>query len=487
MKQLRVLTFVVILVLLAGCSQAAPEQTAEPTLELQPCRLEGGREARCGTLTVFEDRAAATGRTIDLNIAVIPTTGSESEADPLFLLAGGPGQAATEAYLPALGYFSDILDTRDIVLVDQRGTGKSNPLACENLEDESLPADLPDEAVVALMDQCRAALEANANLALYTTDLATADLDDVRAALGYDRINLYGASYGSRAALDYMRRYPDRVRTAVLDAVAGPELVLFDQMPVDGQRSLDMLFTRCEAEEDCRTAFPNLAEEYQTILDRLATAQPITVTNPLTNEPIDMQLTGERLSQYVFNTLYSAELQSLLPLLIHQAHETEDYTALIVQGFTVSDSAAIFPGLLYAVACSEDVPLIDLEASRALQSQTDFAPFADRAAAICHSWPTAEISPDFRDPVVSDVPTLLLSGDADPVTPPAYAADVAETLANSRHLIIPGYGHGVIAVGCMPSVVARFIESGTVDELDTDCLDEIKPPPFFTSFTGPNP
>jgi pimeloyl-ACP methyl ester carboxylesterase len=486
MKHRFALFILALLLVAAGCGQA-DSPALEPTLELTPCRLDGGRDARCGTLTVFEDRAAGAGRTIDLGIAVIPATGSEPAADPLFLLAGGPGQAAIEAFGPVVGLFSDVLEERDIVLVDQRGTGQSNPLACENLDDESLPADLPDEQVVMLMDDCRRTLEQNADLSLYTTDLAMQDLDDVRAALGYEQINLYGASYGTRAALEYMRRFPDRVRTAVLDAVAGPELLLFDQMPVDGQRALDLLLERCAAEDDCRAAFPDVAAEYAALLDRLDTPERITVPHPLTNEPIELTLTRERLSQYVFNILYSAEFQSLLPLLIHQAYATGDFAPLVVQAVAINDSTGLYPGLLYAVACSEDVPLIDLEASRARQEATDFAPFADRAAAICDTWPQAAVAPDFRDPLVSDIPTLLLSGDADPVTPPAYAAQVAETLSNSRHLILPGWGHGVITAGCMPSVVARFISSGDAADLNTSCLDELRPPPFFTSFTGPEP
>lgn len=489
MKQFYTLLLLITLTLLAACggTDAATTAIGEPTLPLEPCRLDGGRDARCGTLTVFEDRAAGTGRTIDLAIAVVPATGSEPEPDPLFLLAGGPGQSALEAYGPAIGLFDDVLEERDIVLVDQRGTGGSNPLACPNLEDESLPADLPDEDVVDLLEACRAELAQNSDLALYTTDLAMADLDEVRAGLGYEQINLYGASYGTRAALAYMRRFPDRVRTAVLDSVAGPDLILFDQMPADGQRALELVFERCAADPACAAAFPDLRAEYQALLDRLDAPEPIRVADPLTNEPIELALTRDRFSQYIFNILYSAEFQSLLPLLIHQAHETGDFTPLIVQAVAVNEGAGLYPGLLYAVACAEDVPLIDLPASQARQQATDFAPFADRAVAVCDTWPRPAIAADFRDPVVSDVPVLLLSGEADPVTPPAYAAAVAETLSNSRHLVLPGYGHSVLTAGCMPQVIARFIRSGSVADLDTACLDELRPPPFFTSFTGPEP
>ena len=221
--------------LVVACSSGGQDQGRNPTIPLEACRLTGGVNALCGELLVYEDRAAAAGRQLPLNIAVLPATGSSNvvEDDPLFLLAGGPGQAAVEAYASAIYLFADVNRTRDIVLVDQRGTGESNGLNCEVLEDETLPADLPDEEQIALLEQCRADLSARADLSLYTTDTFVADLDDVRAALDYDIINLYGASYGTRAAQTYLRRFPERVRSVVLDAVVWQELVLFLKIPRD--------------------------------------------------------------------------------------------------------------------------------------------------------------------------------------------------------------------------------------------------------------
>ena len=475
--------------LLVACSSGGQDAGRSPTIPLEACRLTGGVNAQCGELLVYEDRAAAAGRQIPLNIAVLPATGSSNviEDDPLFLLAGGPGQAATEAYAPAAFLFADVNRTRDIVLVDQRGTGESNGLNCDALEDETLPADLPDEAQIALLDQCRADLSARADLSLYTTDAFVADLDDVRAALDYDTINLYGASYGTRAALTYVRRFPERVRTVVLDAVAGPELVLFLQMPRDGQRSLNLLFDRCAADTACNEAFPNFRAEYEAVLARLETPQPITVADPLSNEPLDFALDRDFLSQLVFNSLYSPEFQGLLPLLVHHAHETGNYAPLVVQGLAIASSVGLYPGLLYAVTCSEDAPLIDTAAAASIQAETSFGDFSERFAAICATWPRAGIAADFRAPLTSDTPALLLSGAADPVTPPEYAEQVAAGLSNSRHIIIPGFGHGVIGVGCMPKVVAEFIRTADPTALDTTCLDELQPPPFFVSFAGPTP
>lgn len=483
------LALVCLLFLFTACSGGDNNGATEPTIPLTDCRLDSGASAKCGTLTVFENRAAAGGRTIDLDIAVFPATGSSSErqSDPLFLLAGGPGQAATEAYGSALYLFQDVNRLRDIVLIDQRGTGDSNGLACDNLADEELPTDLPDEAVVGLLDDCREALADQADLTQYTTEAFIQDLDDVRAALGYDRINLYGVSYGTRAAQAYMRRYPERVRSAVLDAVVGPDQVLYLQMPRDAQRSLDSLFARCETDPACHQQFPAVRREYSELLARLDQPVPISVAHPLTNEPFEIELTRDRLGQFVFNILYSADLQSMLPLLIHNAYETGDYAPLVVQGLAVAQSTGLYLGLLYAVICSEDAPLIDAGAAAGYQAGTSFPLFAERFTAICENWPRATVEPGFRDPLASDIPTLLLSGSADPITPPVYADAVAEGLSNDRHLILPGYGHGAIGAGCMPKIVAEFIRTGNPAAPDTACLGELQPPPFFTSFAGPEP
>lgn len=477
---------VLFLLFFTGC---AGEDTAvtEPTIELTPCTLDGGRRAECAQLTVPENHDTPDGRTLDLNIVVVPSTNGDPEPDPLVLLAGGPGQSATDAFPPVLGLFGDVLSQRDIILVDQRGTGDSAPLSCPALEDESLPADLPDEAFIDLLESCRQDLSAARDLTQYTTEDAVADLDAVREALGYSQLNLYGASYGTRLAQAYMQRHPDRVRSAVLEAVVGPDLVLFQDMPRDGQRALDDLFARCAADPACNEAFPDLPDEFAAILERLEEPLAITVANPLNNEPIELTLTRDLFAQLIFNILYSTEFQSLLPLLIHNAYESEAYGPLVSQALAVSESAGLELALLYAVTCSEDAPLVDLDTARAIQEATDMALSAERFLAICETWPRADVPPDLRQPLQSDTPVLLLSGDADPVTPPSYAEAVAGNLPNSIHLVLPGHGHTVLTAGCLPSLLARFVAAGSVAEIDTSCVAEIEPPPFFTSFAGPRP
>lgn len=469
---------------LLGCAGASSDDNR--TVALEPCRLAGGVDALCGTVSVPADYSQPDGEQIELAVALLEATGSTPETDPLFLLAGGPGQAGSDVFPFLLGQFEQVNRSRDLVVVDQRGTGKSGALTCDNLNEEDV-LDVSDEAVVALMDECRRDLEQRFDLTQYTTASAAADLDRIRAALGYDQINLYGISYGTRLAQEYMRRHPERVRSVVLDSVTSPGLVLFRDMPADAQRALDLLLERCAADEACGSEFPDLEAEFQEILARLETPQTIEIIHPRTNEALTLTVDRHLLTQFIFNIMYSTELQTLLPLLIHEAYETDDYGPLLAQGLIVSESAGTLPGLLYAVTCSEDAPLIDLELAAEIQAATDFGPMAGRFLDICAGWPRAQLSADFRDPLQSDIPTLMLSGETDPVTPPHYAAEVAAGLPNSLHLTAPGHGHGVLGAGCLPRVVARFVAAGSTEGLDVACLDELQPPPFFLNFAGSAP
>ncbi|MGQ0604214.1 MAG: alpha/beta hydrolase [Anaerolineales bacterium] len=472
------LTFLALAFSLSACATATSTQPAV-TLQLNDCVLARGLKAQCGTLDVPEDRAAPDGRRLALNVAVVPAVSRNPSADPLFLLAGGPGQAAIEAFPAAFFAFEAINQDRAIVLVDQRGTGESNPLRCFAPDDERL---LDEAAAIAELKQCPAKL--NADLRHYTTEIAMQDLDAVRAALGYEQINLYGASYGTRAALAYLRLYPERVRSVILDAVVSADFMLFLSASQDGQRALDLLFARCDAEADCHTAFPNLRAEFAEVLQRLDAESPaITLPDPVTGEPVSFTLTRRMFTSTIFSSLYSPEFVALLPLGIHTAFAQNDFAPLLTQA--ISLDAGLYDGMFYAVACAEDAPfLVDVAASATNET------FGDQTTAlreVCASWPQGGVTDAFRQPVRSDVPVLLLSGEADPITPPQYANEVASTLPNSLHLIAPGMGHGIFIRGCVDRIARDFIASGSVKELDTVCVQNIEPPPFFVSFTGPRP
>ena len=472
------------LTLLASCSPRNLTPVPENSLTLKDCALASPTgdqvDARCGTLSVPEDRANPAGRKIDLHVAVIPAIKREPEPDALFLLAGGPGQSAIEAFPAIVALMFSIHEGRDIVLVDQRGTGQSNPLRCLEPEDESVN----DEEVLAKLKSCPQTL--NADLRFYTTEIAMTDLDEVRSALGYETINIYGASYGTRAALTYLRMFPEHVRTVALDAVVDPEFVLFVDAAEDGQASLDDFFARCDADEACSTAFPNLRTEFDNILTRLdESPAEITLSHPLTNKPLELTLTREMLTNLVFNTLYVPDLVATLPLSIHVAHADENYVPLISQAFLVN--AGLYDGMFYAVACTEDAPLIDVEGAAQSSENSVFGNRTSEFIEVCAEWPRGQVSSEFRQPISSDVPVLMLSGEADPITPPWHANKVAEGLTNKIHLIFQDMGHGNLASRCTINLFKDFIENAATTGLDTACVKGIQPPPFFVDFSGPRP
>ena len=290
----------------------APLSAAERTLDLTPCARDiGVAGAECGTLEVYENRETAEGRRIGLYVAVLPALGTETKPDPLFLLAGGPGMAATELANAAKTHLRRIREQREIVLVDQRGTGKSNGLDCADVDSttQSFNVDFPFQA----LRDCAEALDAD--LRLYTTPIATDDLDDVRAALGYGSINLWGGSYGTRAALVYLRRHPDRVRTVILDGLAPPDMRLPLHFGEDANRAFDLTFGDCKEDVDCNTAFPNLRDTYHELLDRLEKApESVRVAHPRTGEMEEIDFGRDDVFLQLRAALYSPDATRLLPL-----------------------------------------------------------------------------------------------------------------------------------------------------------------------------
>jgi pimeloyl-ACP methyl ester carboxylesterase len=481
----RVLPLILFCLLLTSCSPQRATPVATPAIELTDCILplpSGDQiEARCGSLNVPEDRADPSSRQIPLRIAVIPAINSSPSPDPLFLLAGGPGQSAVKDFPALVLYLNSVHENRDIVLVDQRGTGESNPLRCLDPEEEK---SLSDEQQVELLRACPKQL--NADLRFYTTEIAMQDLDQVRAALGYDTINLYGASYGTRAALTYLRLFPEKVRTVTLDAVVDPGFVLFQDSAQDGQIALDHLFTRCGADDACRSAFPDLKSEFTKLLNRLE-ADPVTITmpHPVTSTPLTLTITREMVADTVFTTLYSPDLAAMLPLVIHTAYADDNYVPLVSMSYLLD--ADVYDGMYYAVACSEDAPLLSLSQTGEHTQDSLFTDHVDEFIKVCEKWPKGSVSEEFRSPLSSDVPVLILSGEDDPITPPSHADKVAHTLKNELHLVFKGMGHGNALNLCSTGLIKTFIENASTTGLDTSCVEGIKPPPFFINFNGPHP
>jgi pimeloyl-ACP methyl ester carboxylesterase len=488
---------VLVLALGLACSacRAAPAATEaapqEAGIELTDCQLSAPGisfrlPARCGKLAVPENPQDPSGRQIELNLAVVPAISRSPAPDPLFFLTGGPGQAATESYLQLYFAFDRINQKRDIVLVDQRGTGASNPLDCPASEEMLFDSQAD---LAPFLEACLEQLDADPRF--YTTPIAMQDLDRVREALGYQQINLYGLSYGTRAALTYIQMFPERVRAAILDGVIPQDEPLGPQVAPDAQHALDRILARCQAEPDCQAAFPDLSQTFQTLLDDLSDqAVMVELVDPVSGDWVQQEFDRQQFATAVRLLSYAQETVALLPLLFDTAHQRGDYGPLAAQYRIVAGQLndSISNAMGYSVLCSEDFPSIDLQEAGALAQDTYYGDQEIQALEeICSIWPAGDLPPDYYAPVQADLPVLLLSGADDPVTPPENAEQAAQSLPNSLALVAPGQGHNVIYRGCLTELAFEFIEAGSLEGLDASCVQAIEPAPFFVNFNGPLP
>ena len=469
---------------------AAEEAAVLPTIE---CRLEHPLHltsfaARCGTLRVPIDREHPKVGFIDLKVAVVPALNRRSTAPPLFLLAGGPGQSAMQVYVSLSSAFARINRNHAIVLLDQRGTGRSSQQSCTYPEDWQEPDD-PMPALRKATVECLAKLGPNARF--YTTSIAVRDLDEMRIALGFDQIDLYGGSYGTRVAELYMRRYPAHVHAVILDGVTYPQQAIGTETPQDGERALNLIVARCMQAPDCAATYPQLPDDLSNLLRQFGPQKvKVTIDDPNSGLPLEIEFNRRILNAALRMLSYSSMQASLLPALIHEAAhgKLRPLAAQSVMNMRqISDQLA--NGMQYSVICSEDEPLlagggVDRAAMAKTYQGTDML---DGLHEICKLWPRGPVDADLHAALHSEIPTLLLSGEADPVTPPLDAERAAAGLTHHRHLILKGEGHGQLPTGCVPIIAADFLDEAAPDKLDASCLDRHTPEPFFLSMTGPAP
>jgi pimeloyl-ACP methyl ester carboxylesterase len=485
MRPIAVALAIVTLYILSGCSDNNAAK-APPTLVLTECRIPGIDNAvQCGKFDVFENRETKTGRKISLNIVVLPASARVKEPDPIFLFAGGPGQAATDLVSAAKMILGTLNTKRDIVFIDQRGTGKSNLLTCKFPTDNN--PDMADavkrrELTIKLYTECRDNLAKKADLSQYGTTTAMADYDEVRAALGYDKINLWGASYGTRSAQEYMRRYPDRVRTVTLDSVASPSLILPENFARDAGAALEASFVACEKSATCNKDYPTVRADFAAMLARLdKNPQTLKVANPLTGIATEATISRDTIAMATFSTLYVPQLVAILPEALKQAN-LGNYVPLtaLTGGMTEISEDKIAIGMRMSVNCVEDVPRITSAMREAADKIEPFrSSFIREFSTACEVWPKGKVAADFFTPVVSDKPVLILSGGLDPVTPPVFGDEIKKTFSNSVHFVAPNVGHGTSHQGCGPKIVKQFIEKASVAELNGDCLKRLPRPTFY--------
>ncbi len=440
-------------------------------------------------LDVPEDRASPNGKTIPLRVAFVPALATRSMPDPIFVLAGGPGQAATKHIPDVVELLSREHRRRDLVFVDQRGTGGSHPFDCPEPVDAGFAAQFRDTLDSPELRDCLARFEKDGSRPeLYTTAAAADDLDDVRAALGASQVDLWGVSYGTRLGFAYLRRHGEHARSAVFDAVTPPTQSLLLSAAKDTDRAFKLIFHACAADPACNAAFPKLESRFGDLLTALA-RQPahVRLADPTSGVPVEVTLTRNALALGLRNLLYEPTLSSILPLLIDRACKG-DFQSFVTEAVSLDLAGDLSQGLYLSVICGEDA-LTATPAERARRGADTLLgdSFADATAQVCSYWPHSPPAAETSNAVHSEVPVLLLSGELDPVTPPSHAEEALASLPHGVHVVVPGAGHGVTGRGCVPKLVARFIDSAGAKPLDTACVKQLKRPPFFLSFAGPTP
>jgi pimeloyl-ACP methyl ester carboxylesterase len=455
---------------------------AGTALALKSCRLEGlDHDAMCGALKRPLDPALPHGRSIDVHVAVLPALARQKHPDPVFFFAGGPGQSAIDLAGSIQRMLGRLGSRRDIVLVDQRGTGRSAPLACDSPgPEESLAQAFDRSRLVAAIGRCRETLEKlpYGDLRQFTTPIAMADVDAVRAALGADRIDLVGVSYGTRAALEYMRAYPTHVRRVVLDAVAPPDMVLPATMGTDAATALDALFRDCAAAPACEKAHPELAARWRALLATLP--RTVTADDPTDGRPRTFTLTRDVAWGLVRPGLYVPAFGAALPYAI-EAASAGRFGPLLTLGSAMGGVGGLelFEGMHFSVVCAEDVPRLAPESA---SSPDDGNVSLYRE--VCARWPHGAVPAAFYTVTPSAAPLLLLSGAVDPVTPPRHAERVAAALGpKARHVVVPHAGHGALGLSCVRDASVRFIETVADDDalkVDLTCVAALPRPLPFT-------
>ncbi|GAA0691165.1 alpha/beta fold hydrolase [Dyella marensis] len=479
----------------ASVAPARPETWRLGSLTLTPCELGQPNSgmttaAWCAPFEVPENRDDPHSRKIKLKFGVIRSSAQVATDDMVVLLAGGPGQAATETWPGVAPALQPLLAHRHVLLLDQRGTGGSNPLTCKPAEakpgsDEELafdPARLRAETAA-----CLKQLEGKADPRYYTTTVATQDLDDLRRALGSPSFDLVGVSYGTRMAQQYLMRHPEAVRAVVLDGVVPNELVLGEDFAQNLESALKAQFARCTADKACHERFGDPYQTLYQLRDALrANPHQVSFRDPQNYQSVQRVLSEYSLASVVRMFAYSPITAALLPVSIDAAAHG-DVGPLLGQAKLLSGdlSDTMNGGMQSSVICSEDA---DLFTPRPQDAHSMLGTrVLDTLQAVCSVWPKGTRPADFHQPVKSDKPALLFSGEYDPVTPPAYGDTVLKGFANGRHFVLKGQGHNVVTAGCAPDLLKHFVEDLAPAKLDAKCLERLQATPQFIDFNGAAP
>ena len=475
-------------------SSASPTSAASPVSAsaLSDCHVAGIRNGvLCGTLLRPLDPARPQGASIPIRYVVVPAMARRKFPDPVFLLAGGPGQSAIAVAASTMALFSRLNNRRDIVFVDQRGTGGSAPLVCPDAEHESLAEQADPDRQYRLAVECKAQLlklpyiRNESDLGLFTTSIAVQDLDAVRRELGAERIDLVGASYGTRVALEYQRQFPQAVRRSVIDGVAPPDMALPASFSFDNQAAFDALLVACATEPACARDHPDLQRRFAALLQSLP--RPVKAAHPLSGRAEEFVLTRDMLLGAVRSALYVPALAAALPEAIDTASRGE-FAGLVGLNATFASRKAtrLATGMHLSVVCAEDVPRLRANGDKpGADFGLEYARFYER---LCSAWPRGEVPAAFYGLAAAAAPVLALSGGIDPATPPRHGERVVRALGPmARHVVVANAGHGVLGIGCVRDVVFRFIDASEDRDalaVDAGCASAVPRPPAFRPVTA---
>lgn len=461
--------------------------------EFEPCTISGTGGsgilyAECATWSRPLDPSAPDGEQIELFVTRLSSTALEPASDAFTMINGGPGGSSVEMLVDFRAVATAITRERDVIVIDQRGTGKSAPMTCDALSDSV--DSLTETQTVELTRDCINKLPHDPRF--FSTSVAVKDLEALRTSLGYEQLSLYGVSYGTRVAMHYMRRYPQAVRSMIIDGVVPPSIVLGSNVALNSQQTLSSLFARCIEDSACSTAFPNLASDFARLSERLK-RQPISLQlpHPVTATQTELELSYGHLAVLLRMSLYAPETASILPIILNQAATQQQYLPIAANALQLIHqlTSSLNYGMHNAVVCTEDAPFFKDEIVdwNILDETYLGSEMYKTLISMCSAWPAGVIDEDFKQPLHSDAPILILSGEFDPITPPQYGDQVLANFSNAKHIVAQGQGHGVIIRGCIPKVLLDFVESGTFADLDTSCTEHLSDSPFFLDALGPPP
>ena len=437
----------------------------------------------CRALMVAEDRRAPEQRLIPIRIMVLAATGPSVEPDPLIIIPGGPGQSAVES--PNLrgffaDYFAPIRARRDVVLVDQRGVGGSNPLSLSPAAEllyARMETNLPPEWARAALP----ALSARADLKQYTTTNAVEDLEAVRQAIDADRINIYATSYGTRVAQYYMKRYGAHVRAAILKGVSPPDDNIALSYGRKPQRALDLLFAMCAADAACDETYPDLRGQLNAVLTRLE-AEPIEAdaSHAMTGAPFRLSITKGAFAFGIRSQMMNAFAFARLPRLIAEANDGDfSNWSSFLSRIPAVYATQLYGGMTLSIIASEDAVRLTEEAIKSDAEGTIIGDALARSfSEIAEFWPIGDAPEELFAPLISDIPILMVSGALDPATPPEGADAMLPGLNNGQHILFRGGSHSAANFDGLDEIMAEFIAEGSAADLDLSAVESNAPPPF---------